>query len=156
MMPAGLAPEPGALSGVPIATESSPLSSATGESSLLLRIRQAGGTLEVPRGTVSGLDLAAASRASANEIALYRVRATGQRMVVELSPNGGNVPAEVRLILHVQPGEGPLAVMPSTVDRAALSTLGQKSSVIINSGGSYSIRFGPTSALDNEIVRINP
>jgi hypothetical protein len=146
-MAAGL----GATAGVQIATDATPLAIPTGDSALLDRIRRAHGPLEVPTGTLRAQDLAAASRASGNEIALYRDRATKKRFVIELGPVGGEIPSNVRLILHVQPGEGPFAVIPSAIDRTTLSELRQKSSVVINSAGDYSIRFGSTNLLDQPI-----
>jgi hypothetical protein len=134
-----------------IATEGVPIDLPSGESSLLNQIRQAGGALEVPRGTIAAQDLAALSRASGNEIAVYRDLTTGDRIATELGPVGGDIPSNVRLILHVQPGEGPLSVIPSGTDRATLSELGQRSSVVINSAGDYSIRFGRTNELDQPI-----
>jgi hypothetical protein len=142
--------------GAETATGAEALALPSGESSLLNQIRQAGGTLEVPRGSITAQDLAAAARASGNEIALYRDLETGQRLATEVGPLGGDIPANVRLILHVQPGEGPMSVIPSAIDRETLSELGQKSSVVINSGGDHSIRFGPTNVLDQPIRPINP
>ena len=72
-------------------------------------------------------------------------------MAVELGPLGGEIPSNVRLILHVQPGEGPLSVIPSAIDRSTLREPGQRSSVIINSAGDYSIRFGTTNQLDQPV-----
>jgi hypothetical protein len=140
-----------AAAGFPIATAGTALVLPSGESALLNRIRHAGGLLEVPRRTITTQDLAGASRASGNEIALYRDLATGERLVTELGPVGGDVPSNVRLILHVQPGEGPLSVIPSAIDRATLVELRQRSSVVINSAGDYSIRFGRTNQLDQPI-----
>jgi hypothetical protein len=145
------ATEADATTSVQIATEGAPLVSPSGESSLLNQIRQAGGALEVARGSITTPDLAAASRASGNEIALYRDLTTSVRIAAELGPAGGDIPSNVRLILHVQPGDGALSVIPSAIDRATLSELGQRSSVVINSAGSYSIRFGLTNLLDQPI-----
>ena len=92
------------------------------------------------------------SRASGHEFVIFRERATGQLFVRELGPAMGQVPPHSRLIIHSQPGEGPLAVQPSLPDRQALIELGQRSSVIINSEGTFSIRFGITNISDNPIT----
>jgi hypothetical protein len=47
--------------------------------------------------------------------------------------------------------EGRLPVTPSEHDRIGIQNLGQKSSAIINSAGTYSVRFGWTNALDGPI-----
>lgn len=142
--------------GLRIATDATPHVSPGGGSPLVNRIRQAGGKLEASRGTITAKDLATASHASGNEIALYRDRVTRNRIAIELGPTGGEIPSNVRLILHVQPGEGPLSVIPSAIDRATLRELGQRSSVIINSAGDYSIRFGTTNQLDQPVRPIGP
>jgi hypothetical protein len=48
------------------------------------------------------------------------------------------------LIAHTQPGSGASAVRASLADEAALSRLGQKSSVIIDEGGTAATRFRAT------------
>lgn len=133
------------------AREGPPNLSASAKASLLTRIRQAGGTLEIPCGTIIAKDLAVAASDSGNEIALYRDLATGKRFAKELGPAGGEIPIDSRLIVHVQPGDGPLSVIPSAIDREALAVLGQKSSVIVNAAGTYAMRFGQTCMSDNPI-----
>lgn len=107
------------------------------------RIRESGGTLNISRGEVSVQDLAALSRASGNEMAIFRDRATGQLKIRELGPQMGEIPENVRLIIHSQPGLGPMSVLPSAADRAALVQLNQRSSIIINSDGTYTVCFRP-------------
>ena len=119
---------------------------------LLDKIRAAGGTLPISRGQMRAQDLAALSRATGNEFVIFRDRATGQLFVRELGPAMGQVPQHSRLVIHAQPGEGPLAVQPSLLDRQALRELGQRSSVIINSAGTFSIRFRIANTSDNLIT----
>ena len=99
------------------------------------------GTLAISRGQISASDLAALSKSTGNEFALFRDRATGQLLIRQLGPIGGQIPENARLIMHSQPGAGPLAVQPSPRDRATLSRLrelhGQRSSVIINDEGTF-------------------
>lgn len=133
-----------------IATEG-PAVAGQGESLLLNQIREAGGTLPVSRGQFGVQDIAAASRAGGNEVAFFRDRASGQLFLRELGPQMGEIPLNSRLILHTQPGSGFLAVQPSAADRAALSMLGQRSSVIVNSEGTFAIRFRLANAGDGSI-----
>ncbi len=129
--------------GVTIASPGTPIK-GTGEISPLLdRIRTSGGTLNISRGEVSAQDLAALSRASGNEMAIFRDRATGQLKLRELGPQMGQIPENVRLIIHSQPGGTAMDTLPSVADRAALVQLNQRSSVIINSDGTYTVRFRP-------------
>lgn len=120
-------------------------------SMMLTNIRSTGGTLPVSRGQISGQGVAALSRMTGNEFAVFRSRETGQRFIRELGPTGGDIPANSRLTLHSQPGMTATAVMPSSFDRFALQVFGQWSSVIINAAGTFSMRFGRTSAADNSI-----
>lgn len=120
-------------------------------------IRAAGGTLPIARGQVSAQDLAALSRATGNEFAIYRDLNANQLNITEGLPTQSFIPAEdTRLIIHAQPGSQATAVIPSIDDRLALGALGQRSSVIINSEGTFSIRFGLTNATDNPIVPLFP
>lgn len=122
---------------------------------ILTDIHASGGTLRISRGQLSTQDLAALSKSTGNEFAIFRDRVSSQLFVRQLGPLGGQVPERVRLIIHSQPGAGPLAVQPSPRDRAALSRLrelhGQRSSVIINEEGTFSIRFRPENVGDNPI-----
>jgi len=118
---------------------------------ILTDIRKSGGTLPVGRGQISGQDVAALSRVTGNEFAVFRSRETGQRFIRELGPTGGAIPANSRLILHSQPGSTATAVIPRSLDRSALQAFGQWSSVIINAAGTFSMRFGRTSEADNSI-----
>jgi hypothetical protein len=91
-----------------------------------------GGTVRVGRsGGVTAQDLAAASRQSGSEVALYRNLATNERFVAVGTRTGVEVPQGSRLIAHTQPGTGASAVRASVADEAALSRLGQRSSIII-------------------------
>jgi hypothetical protein len=72
--------------------------------------------------------------------------------VRELGRVNGQVPENSRLILHAQPGETPISVIPSADDRIALEALRQRSSVIINETGEFSIRFGRSPATDGSIT----
>ncbi len=136
--------------GVRIATDG-PSSVPQGTSQLLNDIRASGGTFPINRGQVSVQNIAEASRAGGREIAYYRDRSTGQLYLRELGPQMGEIPEGSRLILHTQPGSMPLSVQPSTFDRAALTKLGQRSSVIVNFDGTYAIRFRPNNAGDGSI-----
>ncbi len=122
---------------------------------ILTDIHANGGTLEISRGQLRAKDLAALSKSTGNEFAIFRDRATRQLFIRQLGPLGGQVPENSRLILHSQPGAGPLAVQPSPRDRAALARLrelhGQRSSVIINEEGTFSIRFRSENVGDNPI-----
>jgi hypothetical protein len=136
--------------GVRIASEGGSVA-AQGAHPLLADIRSAGGTLAVERGQVGALDIAAASRAGGNEIAYFRDRATGQLFLREGRPNTVEVPPGSRLILHTQPGSTPMDARPSTADRIALTQLGQRSSVIITSEGTFALRFRTNSVGDGPI-----
>jgi hypothetical protein len=139
---------------VRLATEGSP-AQATGESSSLLdQIREAGGKLQVAGPDVPLQDLAQASRAGGNEIALYQDMTSGNYFATEGGTMTVDVPANSNLILHVQPGDGPLSVIPSVLDRQALQALGQESSTIINSAGTYQMIFGINNVLDGPIESI--
>jgi hypothetical protein len=104
-----------------------------------------GGTVRVGRsGGVTAQDLAAASRQSGSEVALYRNLATNERFVAVGTRTGVEVPQGSRLIAHTQPGTGASAVRASVADEAALSRLGQRSSVIIDESGTAATRFRAT------------
>ena len=110
--------------------------------------------MPIDRGDVSAQDLAQLSQSSGNEMAIYRDRASGQMYLTELGPQMGEIPPGSRLIIHTQPGDGLLSVVPSELDRSALVAFGQRSSVIINFDGTYTIRFRPTNAGDGAITVI--
>jgi hypothetical protein len=133
-----------------IATEGRAIT-GSGESLLLNQVREAGGTLSVGRGQVNVRSIAEASRAGGNEMAFFRDRATGKLFLKELGPQMGEIPLNSRLIMHTQPGSNFMSVMPSVADRAALSTLGQRSSVIVNSDATFGLRFRPNNAGDGTI-----
>ena len=141
--------------GVTIATPHGPTGGRGSAPAILGNIREAGGTLDISRGQVSAQDLAALTRATGNEFAIFRNRDTGQLFVRELGPSMGQVPKNSRLVIHSQPGDGPLSVQPSGHDRQALEALGQRSSVIINEEGTFSIRFGVDNAKDGAIRPID-
>jgi RHS repeat-associated protein len=145
--------EPQGCGNVKIATEGHS-NAGRGNSLLLNEIRAAGGTLPVSRKQITTQDIAGASRAGGNEIAYYRDRASGQLYLRELGPQMGNIPENSRLILHTQPGSMSLSVQPSAFDRAALSALGQRSSVIVNFEGTFAIRFRANNASDGSILWI--
>ena len=112
---------------------------------LLQGAEAGGGTVRVARsGGVTAQDLAAASRQSGREVALYRNTATNERFVAVGSRTGVEVPQGSRLIAHTQPGTGATAVRASVADEAALARLGQRSSVIIDEGGTAATRFRAT------------
>jgi hypothetical protein len=112
---------------------------------LLQAAEAGGGSARVARaGGVTAQDLAAASRLSGSEVALYRNLATGDRFVAVGTRTGVEVPQGSRLIAHTQPGSGASAVRASLADEAALSRLGQRSSVIIDEGGTAATRFRAT------------
>lgn len=104
-----------------------------------------GGTVRVSRsGGLRAQDLAAASRQSGREVALYRDAATGDRFVAFGNRTGVEVPQGAKVIAHTQPGTGAAAVRASVADEAALTRLGQRSSVIIDQGGTAASRFHAT------------
>lgn len=121
----------------------------------LLRGAEAGGgTVRVARnGGLTAQDLAAASRQSGREVALYRDLASGERYVTVGTRTGAQVPEGSRLIAHTQPGTGAAAVRASVADEVAISRLGQRSSVIIDDGGTASTRFRATEA-NTDVVRM--
>ena len=112
---------------------------------LVDRMAAGGGTATLEQGAGRVADLAAASRQSGRELAVYRDGATGQRLVTMGAADQVSVPAGSRLIAHTQPGVGPAALAPSAADRAALGALGQRSSAIVDQGGNLS-RFGIDAA----------
>ncbi len=112
---------------------------------LLQGAEAGGGTVRVARsGGVTAQDLAAASRQSGREVALYRSTATNERFVAVGTRTSVEVPQGSRLIAHTQPGTGAAAVRASVADEAALGRLGQRSSVIIDEGGTAATRFRAT------------
>jgi hypothetical protein len=112
---------------------------------LLQGAEAGGGTVRVARsGGVTAQDLAAASRQSGREVALYRNTATNERFVAVGTRTGVEVPQGSRLIAHTQPGTGAAAVRASVADEVALARLGQRSSVIIDEGGTAATRFRAT------------
>jgi len=100
------------------------------------------------------LDIAAASKAGGNEIALFRDRGTGQLFLREGLPTSTQIPLNSRLILHSQPGSTAMSVRPSALDRIALGQLNQRSSVIINSEGTFVTRFRANPAGDGYVYPI--
>jgi hypothetical protein len=114
--------------------------------SLLQRAEAGGGTVRVSRaGNLNAQDLAAMSRQSGREVALYRDIGSGERFVALGNRTGVNIPENSRLIAHTQPGSGAAAVRASVADEAALARLNQRSSVIINDAGDAATRFRPTA-----------
>lgn len=112
---------------------------------LVARADAAGGSIRVaPSGGITAQDLAAATRASGREVALYRDAASGERYLAVGTKTGVEVPQGAKLIAHTQPGIGADAVRASVADEAALSRLGQRSSVIIDEGGTAATRFRAT------------
>ncbi len=112
---------------------------------LVARADAAGGSVRVARsGGITAQDLAGATRASGREVALYRSAADGERYVAVGTRTGVEVPMGAKLIAHTQPGMGASAVRASVADEAALARLGQRSSVIINEGGTAATRFRAT------------
>lgn len=87
-------------------------------------------------------------------MAIYRDRASGQLYLKELGQNSGIVPDNSRLIIHSHPNGNWMALKPSPEDRASLARFKQKSSVIIDSDGSHSIRFRGDIRKDEEIHRL--
>lgn len=105
----------------------------------------AGGTVRVPRhGGVTAQDLAAATRQTGREAVLFRDLGSGERFVTFGSRTGVTVPEGSRVIAHTQPGSGAAAVRASMADEAALSRLGQGSSLIIDEAGTVATRFRAT------------
>lgn len=109
--------------------------------SLLTRAEAAGGTIPLEQGAGRIADIAAASRQSGREIAVYRDLASGERRLVVGGEGAVQVPGNSRLIAHTQPGTGPAALAPSAADQAGLARLGQSSSAIIDDSGAIA-RFG--------------
>jgi hypothetical protein len=104
------------------------------------------GTVRVSRaGNLNAQDLAAMSRQSGREVALYRDIGSGERFLALGNRTGVNIPENSRLIAHTQPGSGAAAVRASVADEAALARLNQRSSVIINDAGDAATRFRPTA-----------
>jgi hypothetical protein len=101
-----------------------------------VRVERAGG--------LNAQDLAAMSRQSGSEVALYRNTSNGERYIAIGNKTGVNIPENSRLIAHTQPGTGAAAVRASVADEAALARLNQRSSVIIDEGGTAATRFRPT------------
>jgi hypothetical protein len=112
---------------------------------LVERLAAHGGTAPLEKGAGRVADLAAASKASGRELAVYRDGTSGQRMVTIGEAGQVSVPADSRLIAHTQAGSGAASLQPSAADIAALETLGQRSSAIIDQSGTVS-RFGTGDA----------
>jgi hypothetical protein len=109
--------------------------------------------VRVPRaGGINAQDLAAMSRQSGGEVALYRNASNGERCIAIGNKTGVNIPENSRLIAHTQPGTGAAAVRASVADEAALVRLNQRSSVIINDAGDAATRFRQT-AKGSELAR---
>lgn len=102
---------------------------------LVQRITEAGGTAPLPPGAGRIADVAAASRVSGREVAVYRDGVTGTRQITLGHADSVTVPAGSRIVAHTQPGVGPAALTPSAADVTGLSRLGQGSSAIIDQAG---------------------
>jgi hypothetical protein len=107
---------------------------------LVERMAANGGTAPLEQGAGRVADVAAASRLSGREVAVYRDAAQG-RMIAMGEPGAVQVPAGSRIIAHTQPGTGAAALAPSGADLAGLGALGQRSSYIIDEAGGLA-RFG--------------
>jgi hypothetical protein len=95
-------------------------------------------------GNLNAQDLAAMSRQSGSEVALYRNTSNGERYIAIGNRTGVNIPENSRLIAHTQPGTGAAAVRASVADEVSLARLNQRSSMIIDEGGTTATRFRPT------------
>jgi hypothetical protein len=102
---------------------------------LLQKITEAGGTAPLPQGAGRIADVAAVSRLSGREVAVYRDGVTGTRQITLGNADSVTVPAGSRIVAHTQPGVGTAALTPSAADVTGLSRLGQGSSAIIDQGG---------------------
>jgi len=105
-----------------------------GGARLLDQLAAHGGTAPLEQGAGRVADIAAASRQSGTEIAVYR-DANGQRMITQGSEGAVSVPAGSRIVAHTQPGVGGTALTPSAADLDGLAALGQRSSAVIDQGG---------------------
>lgn len=101
---------------------------------LVERMAANGGTAPLEQGAGRVADIAAASRQSGREIAVYR-DANGQRMITQGAEGSVSVPAGSRIVAHTQPGVGGTALTPSAADLKGLEALSQRSSHIIDDGG---------------------
>lgn len=115
------------------------------------RLIDSRGKLPLAQGEIDVQNIARTSKAINRELAYVRDRATGQRHLRDVGPQMGQVPSNSRLIVHSHPGEGFMSVIPSSADREALKSLGQKSSVVVNFDGTKSARFRPESRNDGGI-----
>lgn len=129
---------------------------------LVARADAARGAVRVARnGGITAQDLAGATRASGREVALYRDVASGERYLAVGTRTGVEVPAGAKLIAHTQPGIGAGAVRASVADEAALTQLRQRSSVIIDGGGTAATRFRATeqgaalAGVETRAMRLN-
>lgn len=111
---------------------------------LLDQIATNGGTAPLEQGAGRVADIAAASRQSGSEIAVYR-NANGQRMITQGSEGAVSVPAGSRIVAHTQPGVGGASLTPSVADLDGLAALGQRSSAVIDQGGGIA-RFSADDA----------
>lgn len=101
---------------------------------LVDRLASGDGSARLAPGAGRVADIAAASRQSGKEIAVYR-DADGQRMIIMGSKDAVEIPAGAKIIAHTQPGLGVAARAPSAADLKGLEALGQKGSAIIDEGG---------------------
>ncbi|MBL9179289.1 MAG: hypothetical protein JNM65_14600 [Verrucomicrobiaceae bacterium] len=96
----------------------------------------------LPPGTAGGVvnEAKALTFATGNEHAVVRL-ATGERALVSGGPGGIDMGTQVtRIIGHTHP-YGTMSAGASAADRAALQTLGQRHSYILEGG--QILRFGP-------------
>lgn len=96
----------------------------------------------LPPGTAGGVvnEVKALTFATGNEHALVRL-ATGERALVSGGPGGIDMGTQVtRIIGHTHP-YGTMSAGASAAERAALQTLGQRHSYILEGG--QTLRFGP-------------
>jgi hypothetical protein len=128
-------------------TAATPLKASTeARAAAEAKAEASGGTVRVSRaGNLNAQDLAAMSRQSGREVALYRDLGSGERFVALGNKTGVAIPENSRLIAHTQPGSGAAAVRASVADEAGLARLNQRSSVIINDARDAATRFRPTA-----------
>ena len=101
---------------------------------------RAGDKVPLPRGALSLQDLGTLASSEGAEFAV--IRQNGERYLVRGNSMTTTIPADAKLIGHVQPGEGFFGLTPSVEDIEALGKLGQGRSAIFNESGAWRT-FGP-------------
>lgn len=101
------------------------------------RFAESGRTVPLDRGSLSLRDLGTLASNLEREVAVVRI--DGERQLILGVGTKAEIPQGAKLIAHVHPGEGFGGLKPSSDDIAALTSLEQRLSTVINESGAWRI-----------------